>query len=293
MQQVAVLGLGLMGQGIAKCILRAGYPLRVWNRTLERAAALAEAGAHVASTPADAVRDADVVIAMVGDDNASRAAWLGEHGAAHALQRGALAVECSTLSPGWVSELASTLAARGGRFLDSPVTGSKDAAADGRLKLLLSGAEADLAAVRPVLQVFSREIVHIGPVGAGTRWKLINNALIAVQTAALAEALVLAEAAGIEPAMVDALILSGASASPIVQTKLPVMRSGAFDDTHFALRWMAKDARYAAAMAEDFGLDLPALAGATALFERASRDEGRAVEDFCAVIEALREEPAP
>lgn len=293
MQQIAVLGLGLMGQGIASRILRAGFPLRVWNRTLERAAVLAEAGAHVAATPGDAARDADVVIAMLGDDAASRAVWLGEHGALHAMRRGALAVECSTLSPGWVLELAAMLAARGAGFLDSPVTGSKDAAAGGTLKLLLGGAQADLAAARPVLQSFSREIVHIGPVGAGARWKLINNALIAVQTAALAEAVVLAEAAGIDPALVDTLILSGAAASPIVHTKLPVMRSGTFDDTHFALRWMAKDARYAAAMAEDYGLDLPAMAGATALFERASRDEGRAAEDFCAVIEALRPEAAP
>ncbi len=137
--EVAFLGLGIMGRGMAQNLLTRRFPLTVWNRTLEKTGLLADKGAHVASTPADAVRDADLVISIVGDDAASGAVWLGEHGALADMKRGAIAIECSTLTPDWVRELNILAYERGIGFLDAPVTGSKSAAEGGTLRLFVGG----------------------------------------------------------------------------------------------------------------------------------------------------------
>src|SRR6266508_2922425 len=139
MNKVAFLGLGIMGGGMAQNLLKAGFPLTVYNRTRAKADPLAALGARVAGTPREAAANADIVIAMVGDDMASRAVWLGADGALAGARAGAVLVECSTLSLEWVRELAGLASERKLDFLDSPVTGSKDAAAAGELKLMVGG----------------------------------------------------------------------------------------------------------------------------------------------------------
>jgi 3-hydroxyisobutyrate dehydrogenase len=119
---IALLGLGTMGHGMAQNLLKAGYPLKVWNRTHAKAEPLAQAGAIVAETPASAAQNASVVIVMVADDDASRATWLGTNGALAAMPTGSVAVDCSTLSPSWVAELSAMVAKRGLRFVEAPVT---------------------------------------------------------------------------------------------------------------------------------------------------------------------------
>lgn len=148
MQNVALLGLGIMGNGIARNLLKAGFPLTVYNRTRAKAAPLSKLGATVANSPREAATGADIVIAMVGDDQASRAMWLGDPSTGSGRSGGALAVspanavlvECSTLSLEWVRERAGRCAALGLDFLDAPVTGSKDAAEAGELKLMIGKA---------------------------------------------------------------------------------------------------------------------------------------------------------
>jgi len=125
MQQVALLGLGIMGAGMARNLMQAGYPLTVWNRTAAKVDVLAKAGATAAHTLRAAVKDADLVIAMVADDGASRAIWLGDDGALAAMKPKAIGIEASTLSMNWVRELHAQAQARGLRFADAPVTGSK------------------------------------------------------------------------------------------------------------------------------------------------------------------------
>src|SRR5687767_5763157 len=125
MRRVGFLGLGTMGTGMVGRLLDAGHSVVVWNRTVERAAPLGEKGATIASSPLEAAAGADVVIGMVADDRASRAVWDGGRGAVQGLKAGAVAIECSTLLPGWVTELAGLVSAGGGSFLDAPVTGSR------------------------------------------------------------------------------------------------------------------------------------------------------------------------
>src|SRR5215216_3898977 len=144
MQNVALLGLGVMGNGMAQNLLKAGFPLAVYNRTRSKAEPLAAKGAHVAATPREAAANAAIVIAMVGDDPASRAIWLGDDGALAGASPDTIVIECSTLSLEWVRELAGLAAADHLAFLDAPVTGSKDAAEAGELRLMIGGAAAVL-----------------------------------------------------------------------------------------------------------------------------------------------------
>jgi 3-hydroxyisobutyrate dehydrogenase len=289
MQTVALLGLGVMGTGMGQNLLKAGFPLIVYNRTRVKAAPLAALGARIADTPKEAASNAQVVLSMVGDDTASRAIWLGEDGALAGAQPGAIAIECSTLSLEWVRELTSLAVRRNLAFLDSPVTGSKDAAEAGELRLLVGGDAAVLEQARPVLEAVSRRLDLFGPNGSGALAKLINNLMGAVQVVVLAEGLALAERAGLDMEQVLSLIINGAPGSPIVKGKAARMANSDYDDTQFALRWMHKDATYALRAADEFGAPMPTLAAAREIY-RMARNLGLDEADFAAVIEALRQD---
>lgn len=287
MQKVGLLGLGIMGGGIAQNVLSHGFPLTVYNRTRAKAEPFAAAGAQIADTPAQAAQDADVIIAMVGDDAASRDVWLGDDGALATAKAGAVIVECSTLTPEWVRELADAAEARGLKFLDAPVSGSKDAAANGQLVLFVGGDAETLELVRPVLEAFSRSIAPLGPIGAGATYKLINNMMAAVHVAALAEGLALAERAGLNMEQLVPLLNNGAVNSTIVRGKLPRMVEHRYDNTDFALKWMQKDVRYALALGDAFGLDLKTVQAADDVL-RAAGDKGFGEMDVAAAAEGVR-----
>jgi 3-hydroxyisobutyrate dehydrogenase len=288
MQKVALLGLGIMGNGIARNLLKAGFPLAVYNRTRAKAEPLAELGATVADSPHAAAAGADIVIAMVGDDHASRAIWLGENGALAVAPAKAVLVECSTLSLEWVRELAGRCAALGLDFLDAPVTGSKEAAESGELKLMVGGDAAALERARPVLESISTRIIHFGPSGAGALIKLINNLMVATQVAALAEGLNLAEQGGLDLAQVVPFLINAGPGSPVVKGKAARIAAHDYADTQFALRWMHKDATYAMRAADEFGVPMPTLAAARELY-RMAHNLGLGEQDFAAVAEALRQ----
>jgi 3-hydroxyisobutyrate dehydrogenase len=282
MQRVALLGLGTMGAGMASNWLAKGFQLSVWNRTRAKAEALAGKGARVAATPREAAGDADFVFAMVADDAASRSVWLGADGALAGAKDGALIVESSTLTPGWVRELARHAHAKGCGFLDAPVAGSRQAAASGELKFFVGGEPAAFEAARPALAAVGSTVELLGSVGAGATWKLINNQLIAAQMAALAEALEVAEKAGFKKERVSELILSGATVSPIVKMKLPRMLAHDFEPADFALNLMLKDARYAADLAHSLGAQADVISGAAKTFARAEA-KGLGPKDIAAV----------
>ncbi|HMI16916.1 MAG TPA: NAD(P)-dependent oxidoreductase, partial [Bradyrhizobium sp.] len=175
MAQVAFIGLGRMGHGMAGRYLDAGFTVAVWNRSKAKAEDLIARGARWAFSPADAADSADAIVTMVADDEASRAVWLGNDGAAKTAKAGALAIECSTVSYGHALELARELRGQGLVYIDSPVTGLPDAAASGKLTLLVGAEPADLERARPYLAPLSTTIRHFGAVGNGTVYKLINN----------------------------------------------------------------------------------------------------------------------
>src|SRR5215469_1226437 len=167
--KVAILGLGLMGSGMAGRLLSAGYPLAIYNRTPEKAQSLVEQGARLGRTPADAVTDAEIVLSMLADDDVSRHVWLGKDGALAAVAPHAVLIECSTVTPNWIEELDRAARARNLNLIDAPVTGSRVQAAAGQL-LFLAGGDADvLERATPVLETMSRGIVHLGPTGSGAR----------------------------------------------------------------------------------------------------------------------------
>jgi 3-hydroxyisobutyrate dehydrogenase len=282
MQRIALLGVGTMGAGMATNWLKKGFPLTIWNRTPPRAAPFAAKGATIAATPREAAEGADIIVAMVADDDASRAAWLGASGALENAKPGAILIESSTLTPDWVRELAGKAQARGCRFLDAPVGGSRGAAAAGQLVFFVGGDRETLEATRPALEAVGQRVNHVGATGAGATWKLINNMLVATQAAGLAEALAFARKSGFAPDQISALIGASAAASPIVQAKLPRMIDGQFDETDFALYLMHKDTRYAVALAEKLGAPHDVIAAAEAAFARAEA-KGLGAKDFAAV----------
>jgi 3-hydroxyisobutyrate dehydrogenase-like beta-hydroxyacid dehydrogenase len=186
MTKVAFIGLGRMGHGMAGRYLDTGFSVAVWNRSKAKAEDLIARGARWAASPSDAADGADAVVTMVADDAASRAVWLGNDGAAAKMKSGALAIECSTVSYQHALDLSRELRGRGFVYVDCPVTGLPDAAAAGKLTLLVGAAPADLEKARPYLAPLSTTIRHFGAVGSGTVFKLINNLMGAVQIASLA-----------------------------------------------------------------------------------------------------------
>jgi 3-hydroxyisobutyrate dehydrogenase len=287
MKRIAVLGLGIIGGGIARNLLRKGFSVTVWNRSPARMEPLRALGAQTAASPAAAARDAEVVIDAVTDVEASREVWGGEQGALAALAPGSTAVECATLSVRWIRELHTLALGRNLAFIDCPVTGGREGAEKGTLTLLI-GAEADaLAAVSPVLEAFSARIFHFGPPGMGTAYKLINNLMLAAQILVTGEGIALAERSGLGLALAAEAIQTGAMASPIVKMKLPFILKRDFSDTNFALRWMLKDLRYGLEYAAECGIRLPAAERIYELYAEADA-RGWGGEDYAAAADLAR-----
>jgi 3-hydroxyisobutyrate dehydrogenase len=285
MKKIAFLGLGTMGIGMTGRLLDAGFPLTVWNRNPQRAEPLRQRGATVAATPREAAAGADVVIAMVADDDASRAVWTGADGAVEGLREDSIAIDCSTLSPEWVADLATLVVDRGADFLDAPVTGSKPQAAAGEVLFLVGGDAEVLDSVRPVLAPMSRDAVHMGPVGSGAKMKLVNNFQSAVQAVALGEALSLSEKCGLDPVAAMHVITNGAPGSPLVKTVGARMMARDYS-VNFFLRLMRKDVNYASEEARRHGVELRTAQAALEAYDKAI-ETGWGDSDFAAVAEAI------
>lgn len=283
---VAILGLGTMGAGMASNLLKGGFSLTVYNRTAAKAQPFAELGAHIASTPAEAVRDASVVISILADDQASRDAWTGKDGALAALKPNAILVESSTVSPAWIEELSRLAKQHGAELLDAPVTGSRMQAEGAQLTFLVGGSDAVLETVTPVLKAMSKEIVHLGPIGSGARMKLINNFLCGVQIASLAEGLAWIERSGLDREKALSVLKNGAPGSPLLSAISARMVKGDYT-VNFLLKLMSKDLLYAHREAANYHIDLKTAEVARSLFEIAAA-QGHGNDDMSSVIEPLR-----
>lgn len=253
MARIAFLGLGNMGRGMAARLVGAGHEMRVWNRSPEKALALA--GATACATPREAADGAEAIIAMLADDAASEAVWCGPDGALSGTPAvNAFAVDCSTLSHAWVMDLAGRARAAGLRYIDCPVTGLPDAAAAGALMLFVGAEAAELDAARPLLQPMCSDIVHFGPVGAGTAFKLMINLMGAVQIAAAGEGLRIARAAGLDMDKVLYALERGQAASPqVVRNARRMVADDHDEDILFTGRLRLKDTRCGMALARTLG----------------------------------------
>lgn len=254
---ITVLGMGAMGSRIADRLELVGHDVRRWSRSIGQGSAR------------DAVAGAEIVIAMIRDDDAVRAVWLDpEHGALAGLEPGSLAIESSTLSPGFVTTLADAFAAAGQALLEAPVLGSRPQAEAGALIHLAGGPEQLLDRARPVLAALGTKQLHIGGYGAAARFKLACNALLAVQVATLAELTGALAGAGFAVADARALLAETPLLSPAGAAALTLMAAGR-DEPLFAIELVAKDLAYAIDAAQ---MAMPLTQAAAGVFEGAIED---------------------
>src|SRR5882762_2528752 len=262
---VSLIGLGLMGRPMGHNLLKAGFPLVVWNRTAARADSLVAAGARLAASPKEAAASADVLITIVSDPPALEGVLWGSDensgGAFAALKKGAIYIDSSTVSPALARKIAAASATAGIRFLDAPVTGGTWGAEKGELVFMIGGDAATLEAARSVLTAMGKRLFHLGPNGAGQTIKLAMNSLLAVEVQAFAEALALVQRAGLSGEKLVEVMQSSMARAGILDIKAPSMLSGDFKPS-FPLRLMHKDLCLALDLANQIGVGLPVTAAA-------------------------------
>jgi 3-hydroxyisobutyrate dehydrogenase/2-hydroxy-3-oxopropionate reductase len=258
MTTVAVLGTGRMGSAMARALARAGRSLVVHNRTRDRAASIAaELGARVAETPAEAASLADVCLTMLADDAAVEAVYGGPDGLLEGAGPDSVLVDLSTVTPDTIRGFAGRARERGIGLLDAPVSGSVATAESGGLTLMVGGDAGDLERARPALEPLAKTIVHVGPLGSGAAMKLAVNTVIFGLNEALAEGLVLAEAAGIDRALAYGVFAESAAGAPFVGYKRAAFVDPEATPVAFALDLAEKDLRLIAALAESLGVPMP------------------------------------
>ena len=296
-ERVAFLGLGIMGWPMAANLVRAGFHVNVWNRTRERAEEFAAEHAddgrvRVASTPSGAAAAAQVVITMVPDAPQVEEVLFGRDGAADGLSIVDLAIDMSTIRPTASRAIGERLRdERGAGFLDAPVTGSRPKAEDATLTIMAGGEERDFERGRPVLDAMGELIVHAGPAGHGSMVKLINNTLAAVNAEALAEALVLAQRAGLDTEALLQVVGAGSGNSTMLELKAKPMLERDLDPL-FKLEHMLKDVRHFLAEASALGVGAPVAERAEDVYSEAD-ERGLGGRDFAAVIDVTETlEPA-
>jgi 3-hydroxyisobutyrate dehydrogenase-like beta-hydroxyacid dehydrogenase len=266
---VSLIGLGLMGRPMGHNLLKAGFPLVVWNRTASRAHSLVAAGARLAGSAREAAAAADVLITIVSDPPALEQVLWGTDetsgGAFSAIKKGAIYLDSSTVSPALARKIADASSAKGIRFLDAPLTGGTWGAEKGELLFMIGGDAQTLEAARPVLLAMGKKIFHLGPHGAGQTIKLAMNLLLALQVDAFAEALALVTGAGLEGEKLVEVMQSSMARSGVLDVKAPVML-GADYKPSFPLRLMHKDLSLALDLGNQIGVPLPAAAAAREVY---------------------------
>jgi 3-hydroxyisobutyrate dehydrogenase-like beta-hydroxyacid dehydrogenase len=284
-ERIGFLGLGIMGLRMAANVRRAGYPLTVWTHTPGKAAKwAAEHDARAVETPAEVASTSDIVVSMVVDGEQVSTLLLGENGAAEGAHEGLLCVDMSTIAPADTRRIGAALKARGVRMLDAPVTGSAPRAQEGTLTIMVGGAAEDFARANPLLQAMGKVIVHVGALGQGEMLKLINNALGAANAAALAEALLLASACGLDLDQFAEVVSNGSGASAQLTLKAQAMRAHDYTPL-FKTAHMLKDVRLCLEEAQATGMPFPAAAHARELLA-ATLGRGYGEQDYAALIEA-------
>jgi 3-hydroxyisobutyrate dehydrogenase-like beta-hydroxyacid dehydrogenase len=282
---VAVLGLGIMGEPMARNLLRGGFPTRVWNRTAARGDALVAEGAVRCATPAEACREAEFTVAMVADPPALDAVMHGPEGALAGLQSGSVLINMGTQAIAQIEALAMEAHERGVAFVDAPVTGSRSGAVDGTLTIL-AGAEASvLERTLPVLMNLGKTVLPVGNPGDGTRAKLILNLIQSGMLTVWAEGLALGKRVGLSPALLSQVLEHSAGNSGLFRYKSPFLLRRDFS-TNFSLKLMDKDIKLALDEAARLEADLPAGATVSDVFSDAMA-AGFGDDDFLSIARTV------
>ena len=284
-ERVGFIGLGIMGRGMARNLLKAGFPVRVWNRTAARMDELAADGAQPSASPAELASQCDIIITCVSDTPDVEAVLLGENGVIAGVQSGALVIDMSTISPQATQGFAEKLAAKGVNMLDAPVSGGSEGAAKGTLSIMIGGDAADVERAMPVFQAMGKTITHVGGTGAGQTVKLVNQILVVGSMQSMAEALLFAQAGGVDLEKTLAAVSGGAGGSWTLSNRGPQLikrdwRPG------FMIDLQAKDLRLVLDAADDLGAPLPSTALIFQLY-RTLQAQGLGAEGNHALVKAL------
>ena len=286
MERIGVVGLGTMGGAMAANLVRAGFPLAAWNRTAGRTRELDGLGVTIAASPAALAADVDVVLVCVSDTPDVEAVLFGADGVAAGAAAGTLVVDCSTIDPAASRGFAARLAAQGIGFVDAPVTGGSEGARNATLAILVGGEPADVERARPILAAIGRTITHFGPVGAGQAAKAVNQVILAGTYLGVAEGLVLAIKAGLDPEQVVAALSTGAAQSWVLANRSGRMLANDYP-LGFRVALHLKDLGIALGMARETGTALP-VAALAAQLEAGLVAGGHADDDMSALARTIR-----
>jgi len=263
--RVGFIGLGLMGKPMGLNLLKAGFPLTVWNRTRARTEALAAAGAAVGASPREVAERSEVVITIVSDPPALEAVLWGADGALGSMKRGSVLIDSSTVSPALARRVAADCAQRGIEFLDAPVTGGTWGAEKGELVFMIGGKSATLERARPVFEAMGKRFFHLGENGAGQTVKLAMNLILALEVQALCEALALVAGSGVAGQKLVEVMQASMARAPVLDVKAPLVLEHKYAPS-FPLRLMHKDVGLALELGNQTGVALPAAAAAREVY---------------------------
>ncbi len=286
MPKYGFLGLGIMGQAMAANLVKAGYDVTVWNRTADKCEPLLALGAMKAQTPAEVMAACDICFAMVSDPAAALDLCFAGQGVLEGMKEGKAYVDISTVDAETAIAIDKAVRARGGRYLEAPVSGSKKPAEDGTLVFLCGGDEELYREASPALEIMGKALFHLGEVGSGARMKLVVNMTMGTMMNALGEGLALAGKTGLDAETLLQVFSQGAIDNPMFSMKGPLMARGEYP-TAFPLKHMQKDMRLALQLGEQAEQPLPVAAAANAQFIKAKR-QGGADSDFSAVFDVIR-----
>lgn len=286
MERIGFVGLGTMGAAMAANVRRAGFEVTAWNRTPGRATALLDLGAIEADAPADVARSSDIVIVCVSDTPDVEAVLFGPDGVADGLASGGLVIDCSTISPGATAAFAARLADAGIAFVDAPVSGGSEGAKLGTLTVFVGGEEAAVERAHPVLAAMGKTITRFGPAGSGQAVKAVNQVVIAGIYLGVAEGMVLAMKAGLDPAMVAAALGGGVAKSWILENRSGKMIANEYP-LGFRTSLHLKDLAIALELARSVGATLP-VSSLAAQLESGLVARGFGDEDMSNLARAIR-----
>jgi 3-hydroxyisobutyrate dehydrogenase len=284
---VGFIGLGIMGRGMARNLRAAGFPLYVYNRTASRMTELADSGAVATTSPADLAARCDVVITCVSDTPDVEAVIDGPTGVIAGMRAGTLVIDMSTISPQATVALAARINAKGGSMLDAPVSGGSEGAAKGTLSIMVGGSDGDFARALPVFQAMGKNIVHVGAQGAGQTVKLVNQILVVGNALAMSEALLFAQAGGVDVTKALTAVSGGAAGSWMLSNRGPQILNRDWRPG-FTIDLQQKDLRLVLDAADDVGVPLPGTALIFQLY-RTLQHAGLGHEGNHALVKALEQ----
>ena len=283
--KVGFIGMGIMGRGMAGNLLRAGFPLCIWNRTRSRMEELVKAGAHAGNSPADVASHSEIIITCVSDSADVREVILGAEGVIQGAPTAALVVDMSTISPKTTREIAGELAAANLHMLDAPISGGSEGAANGTLSIMVGGEVAQVERARPAFEAMGKTITHVGEIGAGQTVKIVNQILVVGNMLAASEALLLAKAGGLDLPKALQAVEAGAAGSWMLSNRAPQIFVRDFRPG-FTIDLQQKDLRLALEAAQQLGVPLLTTSLIHQLY-RSLQQQGLGSEGNHALIKAL------